>query len=146
MLLSNPCTHLAYEAEISRYTESWEWKPATCRVLVVLSRSLFVRLDIWLQSDAHCHVFSPPRPSMEHDIYKLRAFRDVLFRSGLPNLVNLAATAVVGLAVVYFQKWRIELPVSFCLLGRLGATVRENTQQTPIWHKAQSLLYSLTQR
>ena len=36
----------------------------------------------------------------------------MFFRSGLPNLVNLAATAAVALAVVYFQKWRIELPVS----------------------------------
>lgn len=26
--------------------------------------------------------------------------------------MNLVATAVVGMAVVYFQKWRIELPVS----------------------------------
>ncbi|CAM9939326.1 unnamed protein product, partial [Hapterophycus canaliculatus] len=42
---------------------------------------------------------------------KLRAFKDVFFRTGLPNLVNLAATAAVALAVVYFQKWRIELPV-----------------------------------
>lgn len=36
----------------------------------------------------------------------------MFFRTGLPNLVNLAATAAVALAVVYFQKWRIELPVS----------------------------------
>lgn len=43
---------------------------------------------------------------------KLRAFRDIFFRSGLPNLVNLAATAAVAMTVVYFQKWRIELPVS----------------------------------
>lgn len=35
----------------------------------------------------------------------------MFFRTGLPNLVNLAATAAVALAVVYFQKWRIELPV-----------------------------------
>lgn len=38
----------------------------------------------------------------------------------MPNLVNLAATAAVAGAVVYFQKWRIELPVGLtrlvCLL------------------------------
>eukprot|EP00903_Cladosiphon_okamuranus_P008783 g8414.t1 len=44
---------------------------------------------------------------------KLRAFKDVFFRTGLPNLVNLAATAAVAMAVVYFQKWRIELPVKY---------------------------------
>ncbi|CAN0355903.1 unnamed protein product [Ectocarpus sp. 6 AP-2014] len=42
---------------------------------------------------------------------KLRALKDVFFRTGLPNLVNLAATAAVAMAVIYFQKWRIELPV-----------------------------------
>ncbi len=47
---------------------------------------------------------------------QLRAFKDVFFRTGLPNLVNLAATAAVALAVVYFQKWRIELPVSSSLV------------------------------
>ncbi|CAN0405581.1 unnamed protein product, partial [Laminaria digitata] len=42
---------------------------------------------------------------------KLTAIKDVFFRTGLPNLVNLAATVAVSLAVIYFQKWRIELPV-----------------------------------
>lgn len=39
----------------------------------------------------------------------------MFFRTGLPNLVNLAATAAVALAVIYFQKWRIELPVGVSL-------------------------------
>ena len=62
----------------------------------------------------------------------------MFFRTGLPNLVNLAATVGVSLAVVYFQKWRIELPVRFVfvllhlVLVRLGPSgVRPTEELSP---------------
>ena len=42
---------------------------------------------------------------------KVRALRYAFYRPGLPNIANLLATIVVFLVVVYFQGFRVELPV-----------------------------------
>uniref|UniRef100_A0A7S1TZP6 Translocon Sec61/SecY plug domain-containing protein n=1 Tax=Phaeomonas parva TaxID=124430 RepID=A0A7S1TZP6_9STRA len=43
---------------------------------------------------------------------KVRAFREALFRSNLPNLMNLFATALVFLVVIFFQGWQVDLPLT----------------------------------
>lgn len=42
---------------------------------------------------------------------KVNAFYEALFRSNLPNVSNLLATVLVFLIVIYFQGWKVELPV-----------------------------------
>jgi protein transport protein SEC61 subunit alpha len=42
---------------------------------------------------------------------KIRALREAFTRSNLPNLNNLLATIVVFLIVIYFQGWRVDLPI-----------------------------------
>lgn len=42
---------------------------------------------------------------------KVRALRYAFYRPGLPNIANLLATVLVFLVVVYFQGFRVELPV-----------------------------------
>lgn len=42
---------------------------------------------------------------------KVRALKEALFRSNLPNLMNLSATVVVFLVVIYFQGWQYDLPL-----------------------------------
>jgi protein transport protein SEC61 subunit alpha len=42
---------------------------------------------------------------------KVRALKEAFYRPNLPNLMNLLATVVVFLAVVYFQGFRVDLPV-----------------------------------
>lgn len=42
---------------------------------------------------------------------KFRAIEEAFFRSNLPNLMNLLATILIFLIVIYFQGWRVDLPV-----------------------------------
>jgi len=42
---------------------------------------------------------------------KVRALKEAFYRQNLPNVTNLLATAVVFLVVVYFQGFRVDLPV-----------------------------------
>jgi len=42
---------------------------------------------------------------------KVRALREAFYRTNLPNMTNLFATALVFVLVIYFQGFRIELPV-----------------------------------
>lgn len=42
---------------------------------------------------------------------KIRAFREALFRPDLPNISNLLATVLVFGIVIYFQGFRVDLPV-----------------------------------
>jgi len=42
---------------------------------------------------------------------KMNALREALFRQNLPNVSNLLATVLVFLIVIYFQGWRVDLPV-----------------------------------
>ena len=44
---------------------------------------------------------------------KARALKEALYRTNLPNLTNLVATALVFVVVVYFQGWRVDLPVKY---------------------------------
>lgn len=42
---------------------------------------------------------------------KLRALKEAVYRTNLPNLMNLFATGAVFAAVIYFQGFRVEIPV-----------------------------------
>lgn len=44
---------------------------------------------------------------------KVRAFREALYRQNLPNLTNLMATVLIFVVVIYFQGWRVDLPVKY---------------------------------
>lgn len=44
---------------------------------------------------------------------KLKALQEAFERPNLPNLSNLLATALIFLVVIYFQGWKVELPVKF---------------------------------
>lgn len=45
---------------------------------------------------------------------KMRALQEAFYRRNLPNITNLLATALVFIVVIYFQGWRVDLPVSLC--------------------------------
>ena len=42
---------------------------------------------------------------------KLAALNEAMFRSNLPNVSNILATVLIFLIVVYFQGWRVDLPI-----------------------------------
>lgn len=42
---------------------------------------------------------------------KVRALRQAFYRNNLPNVTNLLATVTVFLVVIYFQGFRVELPI-----------------------------------
>lgn len=44
---------------------------------------------------------------------KLRALREAFYRSNLPNLTNLISTVLIFLIVIYFQGWRVDLPLKY---------------------------------
>mmetsp|Transcript_18900 Transcript_18900/g.26838 ORF Transcript_18900/g.26838 Transcript_18900/m.26838 type:complete len:470 (-) Transcript_18900:183-1592(-) len=44
---------------------------------------------------------------------KIRALQEAIYRQNLPNLTNLAATVLVFVVVIYFQGWRVDLPVKY---------------------------------
>lgn len=44
---------------------------------------------------------------------KIRALKEAFFRQNLPNLTNLMATILVFLVVIYFQGFRVDLPVKY---------------------------------
>jgi len=44
---------------------------------------------------------------------KWSAFVEALYRQNLPNLTNLFATALIFVVVIYFQGWRVDLPVKY---------------------------------
>ena len=44
---------------------------------------------------------------------KLRALNEAFYRQNLPNLTNLLATVLIFLIVIYFQGWRVDLPVKY---------------------------------
>jgi len=44
---------------------------------------------------------------------KVRALREALYRQNLPNLTNLMATILIFVVVIYFQGWRVDLPVKY---------------------------------
>ena len=44
---------------------------------------------------------------------KVRAFKEALYRQNLPNLTNLLATVLIFVVVIYFQGWRVDLPVKY---------------------------------
>jgi len=44
---------------------------------------------------------------------KIRAIREALYRQNLPNLTNLLATVLIFVFVIYFQGWRVDLPVKY---------------------------------
>lgn len=44
---------------------------------------------------------------------KLKALSEAFYRTNLPNLTNLFATIFIFLVVIYFQGWRVDLPVKY---------------------------------
>lgn len=44
---------------------------------------------------------------------KLRALKEAFYRSNLPNVSNLLATVFIFLVVIYFQGWRVDLPIKY---------------------------------
>jgi len=44
---------------------------------------------------------------------KMRALKEAFYRQNLPNLTNLMATALVFVVVIYFQGFRVDLPVKY---------------------------------
>merc|ERR1719171_2173053 len=44
---------------------------------------------------------------------KARALAEALYRTNLPNLTNLLATGLIFVVVIYFQGWRVDLPVKY---------------------------------
>jgi len=44
---------------------------------------------------------------------KARALQEAFYRPHLPNLTNLLATVVIFMVVMYFQAWKINLPVKY---------------------------------
>src|SRR5690606_29885658 len=44
---------------------------------------------------------------------KVRALKEAFYRQNLPNITNLLATAVVIAIVIYFQGFRVDLPVKY---------------------------------
>jgi len=53
---------------------------------------------------------------------KVRALREAFYRQNLPNVTNLLATVLVFLVVIYFQGFRVDLPVKYSKLrGQEGS-------------------------
>jgi len=44
---------------------------------------------------------------------KIRALKEAFYRQNLPNITNLLATVLVFLVVIYFQGFRVDLPVKY---------------------------------
>jgi protein transport protein SEC61 subunit alpha len=44
---------------------------------------------------------------------KVRALNEAFYRQNLPNLSNLLATVLIFLIVIYFQGWKVELPIKY---------------------------------
>lgn len=44
---------------------------------------------------------------------KVRALKEAFYRSNLPNVTNLISTVLIFLVVIYFQGWRVDLPIKY---------------------------------
>ena len=44
---------------------------------------------------------------------KIQSLKEALYRQNLPNLTNLLATVLIFVLVIYFQGWRVNLPVKY---------------------------------
>ncbi len=44
---------------------------------------------------------------------KMQALHEALYRQNLPNIMNLLATGFIFIVVIYFQGWRVDLPVKY---------------------------------
>merc|ERR1712086_1087306 len=44
---------------------------------------------------------------------KVRALKEAFYRQNLPNITNLLSTVLVFIAVIYFQGFRVDLPVKY---------------------------------
>ncbi|KAI6216263.1 Plug-translocon domain-containing protein [Aphelenchoides besseyi] len=81
---------------------------------------------------------------------KVRALREALYRSNLPNLTNLMATVLIFAVVIYFQGFRVDLPIkSSRFRGQQGTYPIKlfYTSNTPIMLQAAfvSNLYLISQ-
>lgn len=44
---------------------------------------------------------------------KMQALKEAFFRQNLPNLMNLISTVFVFLVVIYFQGWKVDIPIKY---------------------------------
>ena len=44
---------------------------------------------------------------------KMKALHEAFYRTNLPNLSNLLATVLIFLIVIFFQGWRVDIPIKF---------------------------------
>lgn len=44
---------------------------------------------------------------------KFRALKEAFYRANLPNISNLLATVLIFLVVIFFQGWRVDLPIKY---------------------------------
>jgi len=44
---------------------------------------------------------------------KLQALQEAFFRENLPNLMNLLSTALIFLIVIFFQGWKVDIPIVY---------------------------------
>ena len=44
---------------------------------------------------------------------KMKALKEAFYRTNLPNLSNLLATVLIFLIVIFFQGWRVDIPIKF---------------------------------
>lgn len=52
---------------------------------------------------------------------KVRALKEAFYRTNMPNLTNLLSTVLIFLIVIYFQGWRVDLPVKYAKMrGQSG--------------------------
>lgn len=63
---------------------------------------------------------------------QMRALQEAFYRQNLPNVTNLLATALVFIVVIYFQGWRVDLPVrdSCCLV--VVSQILEPNRREPV--------------
>ena len=69
---------------------------------------------------------------------KIRALRYAFYRPGLPNIANLLATVIVFFVVVYFQGFRVELPVKnpkyrACTRSSCSTPATRPSSSSPRW-------------
>jgi protein transport protein SEC61 subunit alpha len=62
---------------------------------------------------------------------KLQALQEAFQRSNLPNCTNLLATVLIFIVVIYFQGWRVDLPVSQPLRLCRGARFFASSERLP---------------
>ncbi|VDM84365.1 unnamed protein product [Strongylus vulgaris] len=88
------------------YGDPSEIGAGICLLIVV---QLVIAGLIVLLLDELLQLFESPRTVLP--LSQVRALREAFYRNNLPNLMNLMATFVVFGVVIYFQGFRVDLPI-----------------------------------